>query len=128
MLPGIDFRAQLRASLDACQVFLCVMGDQWTGPTGLEKRRIDDPDDMVRIEIEIALGRDIIIIPILARDFQMPKADFFPDSIQKLAYRHFLRLRSVDPDFQDDLSRIVTTITAHLKKSEQPDDRVPKSK
>jgi hypothetical protein len=113
LIAGGDFRTQIERSLNACQVFLCIMGSQWAGPQDGRIRRIDDPRDFVRIEVETALGRGIPVIPVLVGGMKMPPLEFFPDSLRELAYRHALLLRA-DPDFRNDASRLTANISEHL--------------
>lgn len=115
LCAGRDFRAQLEASLNACSVFLCVMGDRWAGPPGAADRLIDTPNDYVRIEVETALRREIPLIPVLVHGIRMPAADFFPASLQDVAFRHALPLRP-DPDFENDIKRLLSSIVDHLEK------------
>src|SRR5689334_25411466 len=63
---GVDFRDRLTAAVADCQVLLVLIGDDWT-TTRLANgsRRIDDPDDFVRVEIEAALQRGIPVVPVL---------------------------------------------------------------
>jgi hypothetical protein len=114
LVPGDDFRLQIEQSLKACRVFLCIMGDQWAGPLEGQARKIDNPGDFVRIEVETALRRGIPVIPVLVRGMSMPPADFFPDSLKELSYRHGLVLRS-DPDFSHDAARLMTSIATHVE-------------
>ena len=53
---GHDFRPQIDKTIEACSIAIVVIGDQWLAPVD-GKRRIDDEDDRVRIEIEAALRR-----------------------------------------------------------------------
>jgi hypothetical protein len=116
--PGHDFRSQLDASLNACLIFLCVMGDQWASPAGAQSRRIDNSDDYVRIEVETALRRKIPLIPIFVRGTRMPSANFFPETLKDLAFLQGLSLRP-DPDFRNDVARIVSSIVDHVEKQEK---------
>jgi hypothetical protein len=111
---GRDFRAQLEISLNACRILLCVIGDQWAGPAGSSSRLIDNPEDFVRIEIETALRRNIPVIPVLVRSVRMPSREFFPASLQDVAFRQGLPLRP-DPDFRNDVSRLVASIRPTLQ-------------
>jgi TIR domain len=113
--PGVDFRTQLEDSLMACQVFLCVMGDQWAAPAGAQSRPIENPGDFVRIEVETALHRNIPLIPLFVRGLHMPAPDFFPAALRDLAYREGLPLRR-DPDFRNDVARIIASIIRHVEK------------
>lgn len=119
LCPGHDFRAQLDASLNACSVFLCVMGDRWAGPADAQDRLIDNPDDFVRIEVETALRRKIPLIPVLVHGMRMPAPDFFPASLNDIAFRHALPLRS-DPDFGTDVARLLSSIVDHLESRPPP--------
>jgi hypothetical protein len=113
MRAAHDFRTQMEASLNRCHVFLCVMGDQWAGPSGANTRLIDDPADYVRIEVETALRRGVPVIPVFVRGAQMPPPAFFPETLKELAFRHGLPLRA-DPDFPRDLAHLISELTVHL--------------
>ena len=104
---GTYFRHQLRASLLRCDVLLAMVGDRWlniTNPQG--QRRIDDEEDLVRIEIETALAKEIKIIPVLVHDARMPVASELPESMQRLAFIQGLKIR-YDPDFHHDTANLV---------------------
>ena len=111
---GIDFRQHLESALSQCRVFLAVIGDRWAGTdTTTGKRRIDDPYDHVRLELELALARNIPVIPVLVRNFSIPGADKLPESLQSLAYRNGINVRP-DPDFHGDMDRLIKGIGSHL--------------
>src|SRR5262249_810722 len=76
-------------------------------------RRLDDPDDFVRLEIETALKRDIAVIPVLVGRARMPKAAQLPESLRELAYRNGLEVRR-DPDFHPDVDRLIRGLTGLL--------------
>ena len=111
---GIDFRQHLESALSQCRVLLAVMGERWSGTeTAAGKRRIDDPSDHVRLELELALARNIPVIPVLVRNFSIPTPDKLPDSLQSLAYRNGINVRP-DPDFHGDMDRLIKGIGSHL--------------
>jgi hypothetical protein len=57
--PGVDFAEAITRAVAACQVLLAVIGPNWLTITDERgRRRLDDPDDFVRLEIEAALARD----------------------------------------------------------------------
>src|SRR5262249_48340178 len=86
---------------------LAVIGRQWLTVTDAAgKRRLDDPADFVRIEIEAALQRDIPSIPVLVQHAAMPGPRQLPSSLQSLAYRNGIAVRS-DPDFHRDVDRLI---------------------
>jgi hypothetical protein len=60
-------------AVGSCDVLLALIGDQWLTLTDSHgRRRLDDPDDFVRLEIEAALERNVRIIPILVDGANMP--------------------------------------------------------
>jgi len=91
---GVDFFTYLNKQVAACDVLLVVIGQNWLDAKDESgKRRLDNPDDFVAVEIAAALGRDIRVIPILVDDARMPKADRLPDPIKLLARRNAVELR-----------------------------------
>ena len=68
---GVEFPERIDASVGQCNVLLAVIGSKWAGETNAN-RRIDDPRDFVRIEIESALQRDIPVIPVLVDNASIP--------------------------------------------------------
>jgi hypothetical protein len=92
---GVDFAGHLSAQVAACDVFLAIVGPNWlnaTGETG--GRRIDDPDDFVRIEIVAALARNIRVIPVTIDGARLPKADELPDPLKPLIRRQAVEVRN----------------------------------
>jgi len=87
------------------------------GETG--RRRLDDPRDFVRIEVEAALQRDIPVIPLLVQGAVMPSEEKLPTSLQSLTYRNGIPIRA-DPDFHRDVDRLIQALDAYLK---QPQER-----
>jgi hypothetical protein len=70
ILPGVDFRTNISETVGNCDVQLVMIGPQWLTVSHREgarqgQRRLDDPDDLVRIEVESALARGIPVIPVL---------------------------------------------------------------
>lgn len=111
---GIDFRQHLENALSQCRVLLAIVGSDWAGSeTAGGKRRIDDPRDHLRLELEIALTRNIPVIPILVRRASIPAEDQLPPSLRSLAYRNGIQVRA-DPDFHGDMDRLIKGIEPHL--------------
>jgi hypothetical protein len=79
------------------------------------RRRLDDPNDWVRIEIEIALAAgDLDVVPVLINGARMPRAEELPPSLHPLLRRHAATIRR-DPDFRDDIDRLATALRASLR-------------
>ena len=108
--PGEDYRRMIEAALEQSDVLLVVIGPDWVGTTNREgRRRLLDPEDMVRIEIETALRRDLRIVPVLVEDASMPRPQDLPPSLEPLCYRSALPVRP-DPEFQPDMQRLVVAL------------------
>ena len=115
---GVDFRDHIRAVLESCQIVLAVIGPDWlTVTSNSGRRRIDDPLDHVRIEIEAALARKKVrVIPLLVRNANVPSPHELPAAIEALAYRHGHSIRR-DPDFKTDMDRLIRQIRRALEQS-----------
>jgi formylglycine-generating enzyme required for sulfatase activity len=107
---GSDFREVLTERVAGCDVFLAVIGDTWLSIAGKSgNRRLDDPGDSVRIEIEAALSRKIPVIPVLVGNSSVPPAEELPESLRGLSFRNGLPVRP-DPDFHHDMDRLIRGI------------------
>ncbi len=106
---GADFRNHIESLLQTSDVMLVVIGPQWLRVKS-GKRRIDDPGDYVRIEVEAALRRGIRVIPTLVGGAAIPSPNDLPDVIEPLAFRHGIPVRQ-DPDFHGDMNRLINSLT-----------------
>ncbi len=114
---GDDFVSAIIAAVESCDVLLVVIGPSWLTLTdGEGNRRLDDPDDFVRIEIETALLREIRVIPILIDGAVMPTARQLPPSLAKLGRRQALELAA--GRFMLDAMRLVKVIKNEITESQ----------
>jgi hypothetical protein len=105
-----DFAAEITQQLQGAKAVLAVIGSNWLGASAeAESRRLADPDDYVRTEIQIALKRQIPIVPILLDDARIPNARMLPDVLRPIAMRQASRVRA-DPDFDSDINRLLETL------------------
>lgn len=91
--PGVDFTKVLSEKVAACNVLIAVIGPRWlqaTDDTG--QLRLHSAKDFVRIEIEAALARDILVIPVLVDNARMPREQDLPATLQPLVNRNAVRL------------------------------------
>lgn len=73
--PGAHFPAHLNAAVAKCDVLLAIIGDYWlNAQDGQGQRRLDDPNDLVWLEIEAALSRNILVVPVLVGKAAVPQA------------------------------------------------------
>ena len=91
--PGIDFRKAIDDNIAACGVLLAVIGPTWSTIAGHDgTRRLDNPEDYVRLEIASALKRGIPVIPVLVHDVHMPALEELPEDLKDLRYRNSVEL------------------------------------
>lgn len=107
--PGDDFREVIREHVAKCDVLLAVIGEQWVKARGKNRqRRLDDPGDYVRLEIEAALERKIPVVPVLMYGATMPREDDLPVSLVPLVYREASELEH--RSWSDDVSRLLSSL------------------
>ncbi|MEZ0578141.1 toll/interleukin-1 receptor domain-containing protein [Nocardioides sp. MH1] len=103
---GVDFEQHIRREIETCDVVLVLIGDNWLDPRpGSSKRRIDESNDFVRLEIENALESPRVrTIPVLVEGARMPDMEELPKSIRRLA-----RINAIEMDdmrWKSDLERL----------------------
>lgn len=114
---GVNFKQYLTDNVSKCHVLLAVIGKQWltiANSDGL--RRIDDPADFVRIEIEAALSRGIKVIPVLVQGVRSPAEQLLPQSLKELTWRQGIEIRP-DPDFRHDIDKLIKALTIILREN-----------
>jgi len=110
---GDDFVEVITSAVGSCDVLLALIGDEWLTITDEDgQRRLDDPNDFVRLEIEAALTRNVRVIPILVDGARMPLADELPGSLAKLVRRQALELSPARFDF--DTGRLLRVLDKTL--------------
>jgi WD40 repeat protein len=106
---GVDFAEVITRAVGTCQVLVALIGPQWVtaaDPDG--RRRLRDPNDFVRLEIQAALERDVRLIPILVEGAPMPRVRDLPRQLAGLARRNAMTMRH--ESFPYDAERLVTAI------------------
>ena len=83
--PGEEFREAIRRFIATAQVMLIVIGPRWLSVVQDGRRRLDDPDDLLRQEIEWGLEAGLSIIPVLIDGAEMPRRRDLPESLRPLA-------------------------------------------
>jgi TIR domain len=116
---GVDFAEVISQAVSSCQVLLAVIGPRWLAATDEDgRRRLDDPDDLVRLEIAAALERDIRVIPILIEGAAMPRRQQLPEALAGLARRNALILRH--ESFRADADRLLAAVEPILRPPAAP--------
>ena len=107
---GADFPQQINERLIHSDVVLVVIGPKWLEAGEAGQRRIDQPRDFVRLEVETALsGKVPKLIPVLVGSTPMPKAGTLPESIRKLAELNACRI-DTGADFALHVDRLIEDV------------------
>lgn len=110
--PGEDFIQAIESHLREVGVVLVMIGPQWLEAGADGRRRLDNPADFVRQEIQAALNSGKPLIPLLVGAATMPAETDLPDDIVELAHRQAVVLS--DSGWRRDVERLVATLRTLL--------------
>ena len=112
--PGLDFAEAIERAIESSEVLIAVIGKNWlTATDAAGQKRLENPDDYVRIEIATALKRNIRVIPLLIQGAAMPSARELPDDLAPLSRRNAFEIH--DSSWRDDIRRLVTALERAIK-------------
>lgn len=112
---GVTFKKYIEGELRQCRILVAVIGVAWLEVTDRNgQRRLDDPQDWVRLEIEWALARQIPVIPLLIDNAKMPRGDELPGLLKALSTRHAARVKHSFWLNPRDVVRLIQDIEFHL--------------
>jgi TIR domain len=84
--PGRDFAGEIERAIAGTSVFIALIGRRWLTIKDRDgRRRLDDANDYVRLEVEAGLRHAPSVIPILVDGAKMPTRDELPPTIAELA-------------------------------------------
>jgi|SRR5215213_635137 len=106
--PGDDWVEVIEKAVASCEALVAVIGKDWLTMTIKGRRRLDDPEDRLRLEILTALERNIKVFPILVDGADMPKESELPEPIVKLARRQAIEVRRLS--WKYDFGRLITAL------------------
>ena len=110
---GDDFVEAIRRSVESSTVVLVVVGAHWLAATdGQGRRRLDDPGDFVRLEIELALAGGVAIVPVLVEGAKMPAAAELPPSLAAFARCQAVELS--DPRWRFDVETLIASLQSRF--------------
>ena len=93
---GDKWPEELERNLRGAQIVLVLLNEpqKWLGVDKYGERRIDETEDWVRKEVELALslGNQITTIPILFNNDAMPPKKYLPATIRDLCDRQALKI------------------------------------
>lgn len=127
--PGVDFVEAIDRALRSCGILLAVIGPRWLNVVdSAGRRRLEDPDDFICLEIASALGNSAVrVIPVLVEGAEMPTGEQLPDDLKALARRNAIEL--TDKRWEFDVSKLLETVLKALDlpapEASGETDRVP---
>jgi len=105
---GTSFIAEIRRAMNRDPVCLVMIGAAWRGPRPDGSARLDDPNDVVRSEVQEALAGGLRVIPILAGGAAMPRPETLPEKLRPLSELSAVALRH--DSFEQDMDRLIDAI------------------
>ena len=111
--PGEDFVEVIQEKLKAVQVAVVLIGKHWLDIADANgQRRLDNPDDWVRLEIVTLLERKIRVIPILVGRANAPNSSQLPECLASLARRQAHEIS--DHRFHPDIDKLIQVLEKAL--------------
>jgi WD40 repeat protein len=126
MEPGADFVEAIEETIGRCDALVAVIGRDWLRAEHEGVRRLEDPEDWVRLEIVNALRRRIRVVPVLVQGALMPAPLDLPEDLQAFARRHACELSETAWNAQvDQLIDVLERALQRRPAVPAPDPREP---
>ncbi len=105
---GEYWKEKITEKVGSSDLTLVIIGPTWLTTEKNGKRRLFDPNDVVRLEISLGLSSDAHVVPILILGASFPATVDLPKDIQKLAWinAHKVRPTSLDEDINGLIKRL----------------------
>lgn len=111
---GRPFPEALEDALKRTRVGLVVIGPTWTSVADERgARRLDDPQDFVRREVESLLSLGVPVVPCMVSRAPFPRPGDIPAGMRTLLDLEGVEIRP-DPEFQGDMDRFRDRLTELL--------------
>lgn len=102
--PGADFSDDILKRVSVCDILLVIIGTHWAND-----KRLHDPNDWVRMEIEWGFRLKKLIIPVLTNGARLPGRNQIPEALHDLLRRQAIAVRD-DPDFPSDVQCLIEAL------------------
>jgi hypothetical protein len=107
--PGMDFVEAIEGAVGSCDVLVALVGKQWATITDDRgEKRLNNPNDFVRLEVKTALDRNILVIPTLVHGAGMPRQQDLPPELEKFTRRNAFEISNTR--FHEDLTRLTNEL------------------
>jgi tetratricopeptide (TPR) repeat protein len=121
--PGDDWQKAIEDTYARCKALIAVIGPEWTGTDSSGSgRAIDNPNDWLRREIEAAVARGILILPVLVNEAEMPRPDELPPSLAPLTNHQAVSLRR--DDHRSQIDRLIRKLEPVLEPAVDRSDQL----
>lgn len=119
---GKPFQDVIHKRLATSKFALVLIGPQWCSirdeRTG--QRRLDDPNDFVRLEVETALTTPgLTVIPVIVGNAKFPSDSELPATLKAIASRQAIYIRP-EPDEGSDIRKLIAAMKRLLPESSSP--------
>ncbi|HEY0323501.1 MAG TPA: TIR domain-containing protein [Pyrinomonadaceae bacterium] len=116
--PGENFVQAIKDAVSSCQILIAIIGKGWlTSSKDGVTRRLDNPNDFVRLEIATALSRNVRVIPVLIQGATMPATPDLPEDLNQLSHRHAFELSNMR--WKRDVESLITSLQRILEKQQE---------
>jgi hypothetical protein len=125
---GENFKTYISDTLKDTSLTLVIVGPTWAHTTKgiwpFQKKRLFDPNDYVRIEIELSISNKIKIVPILVEGATPSSLTNLPISIKDLKDYQAYTLNTAE--FRRDVEELVRQLSSALNLHRVEDEVVPR--
>ena len=112
--PGDDFTETINRTLKECEVVIAIIGKTWLTAQDSAGRRLNNPDDLVRLELTTALKRNVTVIPVLAQGATMPLSSELPTPLTPLAQRNATTIS--ETHYESDIKALIQSLEKALNR------------
>jgi TIR domain len=115
--PGEDRLDVIDAKLETCDTLLCLVGSKWLTSMQEGRRRLDNPEDPIRLEIAAALGR-VKVILVLVGGARRLAVEELPSDVAALTHCDVYPVR--DENYTDDVEILIGALKPRAAPSMAP--------
>ena len=127
---GRDFAEVIGEAVNSCAVLVALIGRQWATLADEDgRKRLDNPDDYVRFEIQTALERGVRVVPVLVDGARPLRQQQLPAKLQKLGRLNALELSYGRYDYDanrlfDVIQQVLATVQPVQSQRRQEGDKL----
>jgi tetratricopeptide (TPR) repeat protein len=114
---GAQWLEWITSEVQQADAVLVIIGPRWLDPAN---PRLQDPQDVLRTEITLALSSPALVIPVLVGGAAMPKQEDLPDPLKPLPGRQGLTV--LDTDWTRGMQLLIESLRQAIEKTR---DRLP---